>query len=238
MAQQNTGSAPRSAMAIAGLVLGILALLTSFVPIVNNLSAIVGFVGAVLSVVGVVGCVRGSRSGKGLAVAALAVNVVAVALVLATQSAYSAAIDKAVNGPDVSGVTQSDGDAGQGQQAATDLAPGASVELENGLTVSVDSVETGLVNYDDSTVIAVRVTYANNGDESVSYNQFDWKGEDANGAQEMATFYSEAEDDLGSGSLAAGGTKSGNLYFKDGTAKVLYFASIASKDPSASWTLE
>lgn len=243
-------------MAIAGLVLGILAVVSSWVPIINNLSFVIGLIGLVLAIVGVVGTVRGKKSGKGLAIAAVVVNVVALAVVLATQSAYSNAIDKATNGPAVSdvsaqGANGSDAaadaaatsdaaptDDADAQQATTDLAPGTSVTLDNGLTVTVDSVETGLTNYDGSAVTGAHVTYVNNGDEGASYNTYDWKGQDADGAQEYNTYYSESTDDLGSGTLAAGGTKSGMVYFEGDTVKVLYFGSVLSDAPTASWVVE
>lgn len=234
-----------SGTAIAGLVLGIVALVSSWVPIINNFSFVIGAIGLVLAVVGVVGTVRGKRAGKGLAVAALVINVVACAVVLATQSAMSAAIDDATSSPAVSSVgatsepaaTDEDQDSAETQRAATDLAPGTSVELESGLVVSVDSVEPGLTNYDGSSVVGVRVTYVNNGSEQASYNSYDWKGEDASGAQEYATYYSDASDDLGSGTLAAGGTKSGTIYFEGSAIKALYFGNILSDAPSASWAI-
>lgn len=85
----------KSAMAIAGFVLGCVALLTSFIPIVNNLSFVLSLLGLIFAVVGLVGVVKGKKSGKGLAIAALAICVVSGAVVLATQSAYSAALDAA-----------------------------------------------------------------------------------------------------------------------------------------------
>ena len=83
---------PTSAAAIVGLVLGILAIVTSWIPIVNNLSFMIGAVGLVFSVVGVVGTVRGTKGGKGLAIAALVVNVLSLVIVLGLQSAWSAAL--------------------------------------------------------------------------------------------------------------------------------------------------
>ena len=89
----NNGSArPTSAAAIVGLVLGILAIVTSWIPIVNNLSFVIALIGAVFSVVGVVGTVRGTKGGKGLAIAALAVNIVSLVIVFGLQSAWSAAL--------------------------------------------------------------------------------------------------------------------------------------------------
>ena len=83
---------PTSAAAIVGLVLGILAIVTSWIPIVNNLSFMIGAIGLVFSIVGVVGTVRGSKGGKGLAIAALVVNVLSLVIVLGLQSAWSAAL--------------------------------------------------------------------------------------------------------------------------------------------------
>ncbi len=83
---------PTSTAAIVGLVLGILAIVTSWIPIVNNLSFMIGAIGLVFSIVGVVGTVRGTKGGKGLAIAALVVNVLSLVIVLGLQSAWSAAL--------------------------------------------------------------------------------------------------------------------------------------------------
>lgn len=246
MSDKSTGTST-SGTAIAGLVLGILAAVSSWVPIINNLSFFIALIGAVLAIVGVVGTMRGKKSGKGLAIAALIVNVVAAAIVLGTQSAMSAAIDDATGSPDVSSVSAPADDAASdpasadeapAEQATTDLAPGTSVELEDGLVVSVDSVERGLTNFDGSEVVGISVTYVNNGSETASYNVMDWKGEDASGAQEYSTYYSEATDSLDSGTLAAGGTKSGMVYLEGSAVKALYFGNVLSNEPTASWTIE
>lgn len=248
-----SASASRSAMAVAGLVLGIVALATSFVPIVNNASFFIALLSAAFAAVGIVAAVRGTRTGKGMAIAALVVSAVAVAVVFATQSLYGAAIDAAVDelseGPAVTGVSSaaSTGDAAAGAvsgaasdapgASSTDLAVGSAVELEGGLSVSVDSVQAGLVNYDGSAVTGVRVTYSNGGDGEASFNVFDWKGQDAQGVQQYMTYYDGAEDELGSGTLAPGGTASGMLYFDGDLSKVLYYASLLSSSATASWTV-
>lgn len=251
-------SAPRSAMAVAGLVLGIVALATSFVPIVNNASFFIALLSAAFAAVGIVAAVRGTRTGRGMAIAALVVSAVAIAVVFATQSLYGAAVDAAVDdlseGPAVTGVSPvaSTGDASIGDAAAgaasgaasdapgassADLAVGSAVELEGGLSVSVDDVQAGLVNYDGSTVTGVRVTYTNGGDGEASFNMLDWKGQDAQGVQQYTTYYGDAEDALGSGTLAPGGIASGMLYFDGDLAKVLYYSSLLSSSATASWTV-
>ncbi len=239
----------RSVAAIVALVLGIVAIVMSWMPIINNLAFVIGIIGLIVAIVGVVGVLRGKKAGKVLAIVALVVNIAALAIVLGTQSMYSAAIDDAVNGPSATSTSQQSdaaGDADDANDAAnsaadaksfTDLKVGTSVDLENGLSVSVDDVQTGLKNYDGSEVMGVQVTYTNNGDKSADYNPYDWKGEDAKGAQEDMVYYSEADNALNSGTLAAGGSVSGTVYFAGDTVKALYFASMVADEPTASWTL-
>lgn len=95
----NTPAQPAktSGLAIAGLVTGGVALVGSWVPILNNFSAFIAVLGAILAIIGLVSVSRskGAKKGKGLAFAALIISVVAFAVVLYTQSVYSAAINTA-----------------------------------------------------------------------------------------------------------------------------------------------
>ncbi len=236
----------KSVASIVAIVLGIIAAVMSWMPIINNFAFIIGAVGLIFAIVGLVGVLRGKKSGKGFAIAALVINVAALAIVLGTQSMYSAAIDDAISGAEATGTSQSSTESGSDNTTAddtettdgyTDLTVGTTLELDSGLTVTVDSVETGLVNYDGSEIVGVQVTYVNNSDETASYNEYDWKGEDAQGAQEYCTYYSEATNSLSSGTLAAGGTVSGMLYFEADTIRVLYFSSVISNEATASWAL-
>lgn len=234
---------PRSGLAIAGLVLGIIALLTSLLPIINNMSFFVALVGTVLAIIGLVACMRGKRAGKGLAIAAVVVNVISIVAVIASQSMYSAAIDDAMNGPQAVQESQ-DEDAAEDNASESKpddsadekkLAVGSSVELSNGMTVAVDEIVSGLTNYDGATLTGVRVTYANNSDEALSFNSYDWKGESASGVQSDATYYSEATEELSYGDLSAGGTVSGYVYFEGDLSNVLYFSSPFADGPAATW---
>lgn len=234
---------PRSGLTIAGLILGIIALLTSLLPIINNMSFFVALVGAVLAIIGLVACMRGKRAGKGLAIAAVVVNVISIVAVIASQSMYSAAIDDAMNGPQAVQESQ-DEDAAEDNASESKpddsagekkLAVGASVELSNGMTVSVDEIVPGLTNYDGATLTGVRVMYANNSDEALSFNSYDWKGESASGVQSDATYYSEATEELSYGDLSAGGTVSGYVYFEGDLSNVLYFSSPFADGPAATW---
>ena len=123
------------------------------------------------------------------------------------------------------------------EQKTTDLAVGTSITTSDGLVVVVDSVQAGLTNYDGSTMTGIHVTYTNNGSDGADYNVYDWKGEDANGAQQNQGYYSEGSDELQSGTLAAGGSVAGNIYFDGDIKKALYFANMLKKSATASWVL-
>ena len=243
--ERGTGKPATSAMAIVGLVLGIVALATSWMPIFNNGSFFLALLGALFAIVGLVSTLRRTRSGKGLALAGLIICIIACAAVLAAQQATSKAINDAVYSAKNSHAVTStsaapadaSGDAGTATQSQ-DLALGTSITLGNGLSVSVDSMDTSLTKYDGSPITAVTVTYTNGGSQEASFNVYDWKAQDTQGAQRSQTFYSG--DDvvsLGSGTLAPGGTVTGAVCFEGDITKALYYASMFSNSATASWSL-
>lgn len=72
--------------------------------------------------------------------------------------------------------------------------------------------------------VKVTVYIENKSDSEASYNTFDWKIEDSDGAIESSILWSD-DDDLGSGQLAKNGKKSGSIIFevpKDSTLKLHY----------------
>lgn len=229
--------APKSAMAIAGLVLGILALVTSVIPFVNNLSFFIAALGIIFAVIGLVATVRGTKSGKALAIAGLILGIVSIVAVLATQSMYSAAIDKAVSGPEAVSTSTTQSEQPATKEDTSAMAVGTAVDLDNGLSVTVTSVQAGLANYDGSAITGISVTYTNNGSSEASFNVFDWKGQDEQGAQRSMTYYSEGADELNSGTLAPGGSVSGNVYFEGNLVKALYFPSVLSDSSDIAWVL-
>lgn len=232
----------KSGLGIAGFVLGIIALATSFLPIINNFSAMLAVVGFVLALVGTIACVKGRKAGKGLSIAGVVMNVIAFIVVLATQSMYSSAVEDALSGTSVAPQAASEqaastapaGDAADSSQTA---AAGNSITLKNGLVLTVDGVVTGLQNYDGSPLTQVSVTYQNNGNSQASFNPYDWKAEDAQGAQRSQAFYTDGENELHSGTLAAGGTVSGNLYFEGDVVKVLYENAFIGRGSDVSWDI-
>ena len=234
-----------SAMAIVGLVLGIVALATSWMPIFNNGSFFLALLGALFAIVGLVSTLRRTRSGKRLAIAGLVICIIACAAVLAAQQATSKAINDAVdsakNSHAVTSTSAAPADSPDDTDTATqsqDLALGTSITLGNGLSVSVDSVDTSLAKYDGSPITAVTVTYTNGGSQEASFNVYDWKAQDTQGAQRSQTYYSGGDVvSLGSGTLAPGGTVTGAVCFDGGITKALYYASMFTNSATASWSL-
>jgi hypothetical protein len=102
-----------SGLAVAAFVIGVIALLLCWVPIVNNVVFFLALVGLVLGVPAYLGARKGKRSGKGLALASIILSLLAGAGVLATQALYSEVID------DVSdSVAQDTADAEAGRKTA------------------------------------------------------------------------------------------------------------------------
>lgn len=166
MSEQQT---PRSVAAIVALVLGVIALVSSWVPIINNLSFIFALVGVAFAVVGLVGTLRGKKSGRGLAIASVVVNVAAVAIVLATQSAYSTAIDEAASGT----VQTSDG-----ASAAAPAAEGTT-SAEPADRYSIDGEELS----GDAYSCKISGVYTNKAGKDLSYVQVSYNLFDADGNQ-------------------------------------------------------
>lgn len=80
--------------------------------------------------------------------------------------------------------------------------------------------------------VIVNVTIRNLGKDEVSYNPFDFKMQDINGAQESTT-YASLDDNLSSGTLAPNGKVTGSMSFEVPTgtsAKLIFQPSFWSKE--------
>jgi hypothetical protein len=81
-------------LAIASMVLGIIALLLSWIPIINNVAAIIAVVGLGLGIPALIRARRGTHSGSGMAITGLVTSVLAIVLVILTQMLFVKAIDE------------------------------------------------------------------------------------------------------------------------------------------------
>ena len=181
--QTNNPQKGKSAASIVALALGIIALVTSFLPIINNLSFVLALVGAVFAVIGLVGVLRGKKGGRGFSIAAVIVNVLAIAIVLGTQSAYSSAIDEATKGT----ISTEDGSS----------AAAASTSAESATADKYSIADEQMTGDDYTPTISgtfTNLTDSQLGYVSVSYNLFDADG------NQLGTAYANTSN------LDAGGT--------------------------------
>lgn len=167
----------RSGMAVASLVLGIVAIVLSWMPIINNFAFILAVPGIVFAIIGLVGAMKGRVAGKGMAIAGLVLGVVTVVVVLASQAMYSAAIDEAVanlNAPSSSSASSTEETTDDGSTSAS----AGSVSNATGETgsaqaapkyaVSIDGCEQ-ITDYQGKPAIMVTFTWTNNSDETRSF---------------------------------------------------------------------
>lgn len=238
-----------SALGITGFVIGIIALATSFLPIINNFSAFLAVIGFVFALIGVIVTVRGTKGGKGLAIAGLVICAIAFVAVLATQSIYSTALNEAASGAKATSTTTADSSKGDSKssnsnasQQTDNLAVGTTVNMSDGLAVTVTAVETGLQDYSGDEFTRITVSYTNNGSKDATFNMYDWKGQDAQGAQRSSTYIvggdsADSSSRLASGTLTAGGTVSGVLEFEGAITKAVYSPSLFSSQNNVTWVL-
>lgn len=167
-----------SGMAIAALVLGIIAIISSWVPIINNFSFLLAALGLIFAIIGMVGVVRGKKGGKGVAIAALVINVLSLVIVLATQSLYTQAIDDATVTTD---------------EVAVEQSANSAESTESKYAISGEEI-TG-----DEYSVSITGTLKNNTDSEVSYIGLTYNLYDKDGNQ-IDTAYANTTN------LAAGGS--------------------------------
>lgn len=155
--------AGKSGLAIAGLVLGIVAMATSFMPIINNASFFIGLIGLVLGIIGFVQTRKGTKSGAGLAIAAIVLNVVACVVVLASQAFYSSVLDEAMNS---AGISTSASSSSASQGAAAQASPAQAAESD--YAVTIDSATLG-TDYQGNPAVIVTYSWTNDSDKATSF---------------------------------------------------------------------
>ncbi len=215
----------KNGLAVASFVLGIIAILGSWMPLLNNFSFILAILGLIFGIFGLVKISK-AKGKKTYTTIALIINAVAIAIVLSSQAAYSAAIDSVNEGAQ----------AVSNGAPSTDLAVGQSATLDNGLVLTVDSVERGVTQqFVDGKLTAVTVTIKNDGKEKQAFGTFTWKSINADGVESGNEFVAK-DDVLESGDLQPGGKVTGVIYFKNNIEKVAYVTGLKST-AAASWNL-
>lgn len=78
-----------SGLAAAGMVLGIIGVVLSFIPIINNIAFFIGILALIFGIIGIV-----KKAGKGKAIAGIVLGILSIVITLAMQSTVSDAIDE------------------------------------------------------------------------------------------------------------------------------------------------
>jgi len=116
---------PTSGLAIAGMVLGIVALATSFIPILNFGSPLLAIVGLILSIVSLSGIKKGNKQGRGIAVAGIVLCAIVTVFALLISAACSAAMSTSNSSSSSGSSTEG---LKSGESAASAAYPAFSVE--------------------------------------------------------------------------------------------------------------
>lgn len=98
--QQPLAPLPLSVTAVLAVIFGSLALLMSWIPIINNLSIILGIVGIILSIPALMGVMRNKKRSKPLAIVGAALCVVALIISIAIQAVTAKALNEVLEALD------------------------------------------------------------------------------------------------------------------------------------------
>lgn len=178
-----------SGLAVAGLVLGIIAVVTSFIPIVNNASFVIGIVGLALAIAGHMSIKKGAKTGQGIAIAGIVLGIVSIVIVLLMQSMCAAMLGSMSSGnrsAASSTASSTASSAGTAAESSTDAASSAASSAAaageasaSGQASSASQADAEFeVTIDDARVtedykgnpaIIVSFTWTNNSDETRSF---------------------------------------------------------------------
>jgi len=181
----------KSGLGIAGFVIGIIAIIFSFIPIVNNIAFFIGILAAVFGIIGAI-----THKSKGLSIAGAVLGILAVVITLALQSMWSKAIDDAsqsFNEAMESADSQMNNITGEN----TDQILEKSVDVEMG-TLTMSKNEYGFIES------SLPVIVTNKEAETKSFT-FHFEAVDGSGARIM-------DDYIYANDLAAGQTQSFEIF--------------------------
>lgn len=147
---------PTSGMAVTALVLGIIALVSSFVPLLNLLSFPFVLLSIIFGAIGVWQTVKGTKGGKGLAIAGLALGILALVVTVVMYGSAASVAD--------SGATATM----DGAEGTSDPATAEQSEAPAAYGATIDSCRV-TEDYAGEPVAVVTYTFTNNSEEAASF---------------------------------------------------------------------
>ena len=223
--------APTSAMAIAALAVGILALVFDAVPFVSIGAIVLGVVGLVLAGIGFSATSADKKSGRRFAIVGIALSIAAIVISLLLNFVFASALtNMAGNGIlPISGITRGSAASQTNSEGSPNagnggLPVGTSATLNDGLVVTVDAIEFGVEDPDGHSYTRVDVRYQNTGTSNASINVLNWAAADEMGTINAMAIGLDEGDLLKSASIAPGDVLAGAIYF-DGDITTVYYYS-------------
>lgn len=186
---QSQGTQPAAAkkvsgMAIAGLVLGVIGVIFSFIPIINNAAFVLGILGLIFGIVGIrASRADGPKSGRGLSIAAVVLCVLAMVITLVMQQAASNAIDEATSSvsaslssetsdTSASDTSDSSDSSNTSDSSDTSSASDSTLDTEGDLGdyhLKIVSATSAGADYNGKDTVMVTYEWTNNSDEATSF---------------------------------------------------------------------
>ncbi len=164
---------PTSGLAVTGLVLGIIAVFSAFVPLLNLLSFPFVLLAIIFGIIGLVQTMKGAKAGKGLAIAGLVLGVLAL---LVTAPMYSGGSSQGASADAAAGASapaaeQAQGSAGGASDAAGSADAAAEAqqnEPASDYAVTIDGCRV-TEDYAGAPVAVVTYTFTNNSEKATSF---------------------------------------------------------------------
>lgn len=169
---------PTSGMAVTGLVLGIIALISSVVPLLNLLSFPFVLLAIIFGAIGVFQTVKGTKGGKGIAISGLVLGVLALIVTVAMYGGAAASADKPATTTGSSSTTAeqpatapaeegaASGAAAEGAQE--DAAAADAQQTEATYVVTIDEAAMG-TDYQGEKAAVITYTFTNNSDKACNF---------------------------------------------------------------------
>ena len=201
-----------SGLATAGMVLGIIAIVGSWIPFLNIVSIIL----AVLAIIfGLIPLFQKRSIGK--AVTGVVLGVITIIIAVTLLNSATDAIDKALNADSSSTATSEP----EGAPEKTEYSVGETISFD-GKEVTVSQPERNWNSGNEyvtpdtgNEFVKVQVSIKNNSSSNVSYNTFDWKIRNSAGViKDVDSTAFMVDGGLDSGELAANGQVAGFLVFQ------------------------
>lgn len=118
---------------------------------------------------------------------------------------------------------------------------GDTTSYDGGLKVTVLSAGKGPKDYEGKATFKITVVYVNDGTDTASFGESDWKLQDSNGARSNdPAYFMKGYKTLGFGDLAPGGRKTGSMYFSGSKFVAVIFESnmFGGEEDLSSWSIK